>query len=315
ILEFKIIFLLLGVNGKVKSNYQAHADFLVLVFKELMATFAKEVIDTYPELIPGNIKQTSCETKREVAECILSKILDKMNKAHDESDDQVMNYSCQLLQWGVHFLSFEDTAREGDITRIIPNLKKAIPFFISHSKLSKYLVECVNYILQYEFASPLNKMRILEGSFINRRGGVGRNVEADLIQEHSVRHQKELIRGLGANKSEAAIKRITNASNLLSSIISNFDESLKVPQKGPHHTPSFNQDDVKIIRQAIEGVKPFRYTKGRTCRSFFFPSTKFEIQKATILPIITKIKERIERGLMLVETDADDEVDGIPTAD
>ncbi|KAK3100123.1 hypothetical protein FSP39_015088 [Pinctada imbricata] len=221
------------------------------------------------------------------------------------SDDYLFNYTSQLLEWGMLFLSLDDAAKEGDITRTIPHLKKCIPFFFSHSKLSKYLVECINFILQYEHASPLNKMRILEGSFVNRRGGSGMNVEADLVQEHAVRHQKELIRGLGANKTESAIKRATGASNLLSLVVGNFDRSLSVPQKSPNHTTSVNKEDVQIIRSAIESVKPLHHTPGRPCHSFHFLSPKFEVEQTSLLQVITKVKERIERGLGLVVDDDD----------
>jgi hypothetical protein len=42
------------------------------------------------------------------------------------------------------------------------------------------------------------KLRVLEGSFVNVKGGKGNNVESDLHQEHAVRNQKILIKQLGA---------------------------------------------------------------------------------------------------------------------
>lgn len=82
----------------------------------------------------------------------------------------------------------------------------SLPLFYNHSMLSKYLEECINYIINVEhYLSPMMKLRVLEGSFVNVRGGKGRNVESDLLQEHAVRNQKVLIKQLGANKSSKAI--------------------------------------------------------------------------------------------------------------
>jgi hypothetical protein len=65
--------------------------------------------------------------------------------------------------------------------------------------LSKYLVECINYIINVEhYLSTMMKLRVLEGSFVNVKGGKGNNVESDLHQEHVVRNQKILIKQLGA---------------------------------------------------------------------------------------------------------------------
>jgi hypothetical protein len=53
--------------------------------------------------------------------------------------------------------------------------------------LSKYLVECTNYIINVEhYLSPMMKLRVLEGSFVNVKGGKGNNVESDLLQEHAL---------------------------------------------------------------------------------------------------------------------------------
>ncbi|KAK3083965.1 hypothetical protein FSP39_006061 [Pinctada imbricata] len=306
-----------GVNGKVKSNFQAHSEFIILVTKELIGQQMEEVLEKHPGIIPSNIKEATLETKKKIMASIMDKFEDKFQNStqqQNSTDDFLYNYTSQLCQWGLHYLAMDDTAKEGDITRIIPNLKRCIPFFFSHSKLSKYLVECINYIVQYEHSSPMTKLRILEGSFVNRRGGIGKNVEADLVQEHSVRFQKELIRGLGSNKSEAAITRVTSASNLLSAVISNFDSSLNVKQKAPHHTVQTNPEDTRIIRDAMETLKPMKYIPGRSCQFFHFVSPKFYISPSSILPSITTIKKRIEYGLSLAdnEEEEDEMVDGLP---
>ena len=80
--------------------------------------------------------------------------------------------------------------------------KLNIPFFFAHSKLSKSLIENIDYLLKTTVIElPQIQQRLLDGSLINMDGKLGRSVETDLLLEHSVRNKKDLIRRLGAIKS------------------------------------------------------------------------------------------------------------------
>ncbi|CAG2192672.1 unnamed protein product [Mytilus edulis] len=153
-----------------------------------------------------------------------------------ESNDELFNYSTNLTIRGLHNLQMEDTMKEGDISKIIPNLKECIPIFYAHSCLSKYLFECVDYITKEPVFFLFLKNLVLEGSMVNLRGGQGNNIEANLVQEHSVRNQKELIRVLGANKTETAISAVTAAAPVISQICRNFDAEHKIPKKASRHS-------------------------------------------------------------------------------
>lgn len=85
------------------------------------------------------------------------------------------------------------------------------------------MVEHIDFVLKCEhLLSPLQRMRVLEGSFVNIYGGKGQNVESDLVQEHSVCNQKSLIKTLGANKTERAISRVTSANILVQTYVLNL---------------------------------------------------------------------------------------------
>ncbi len=101
------------------------------------------------------------------------------------------------MVWGLQILSMNDAAKEGDIDRIVPNAKANIPLFFGHSKNSQYFTECVNIVMLIDHVlSPEMRLRSLEGAFLNTKGGKGKNKEADLVQEHSIRNKKDLIRSL-----------------------------------------------------------------------------------------------------------------------
>lgn len=128
-----------------------------------------------------------------------------------------------------------DTAKEGDLNRGILNCQYSLPFFFSHSALSKYLVENIDYILKCDrMPSPLQRIRVLEGSLTNTKSGIGKNVESDLVQEHVFAAKKHIIKSIGANKTEQSISRVTRSARMLSMKLNMFKFWLKhsaEPQK------------------------------------------------------------------------------------
>lgn len=107
-----------------------------------------------------------------------------------------------------------------------------------------------------------------EGSYVNINGGQGQNVESDLTHEHSVCNQKMLIKSLGANKSENAIKRVTGAAETISNICEKFDESLNIKPKSGSHSRPLNESDQKLVSRTLRRLRPFRFTPGRKCPGF-----------------------------------------------
>lgn len=131
----------------------------------------------------------------------------------------------QFLQWYFVILTFKDAIKEGDSDRTNITLKFCIPIFFSHSILSKYLEECVDYILKTEVLLTENlAMKVRYGSFVNLTGYKGEKKAADLQKENEVLVLKELIRGLGSNKTEKAIDIITKAAPVIQDIVDNFDK-------------------------------------------------------------------------------------------
>lgn len=85
---------------------------------------------------------------------------------------------------------------------------------------------------------------------MNMSGGAGKNVEADLVQEHSVRNRKDLIRHLGANKTEKAMVRSTGAADTIAHLTSRVDEALGIRTAGSRHTYHISEEDsAKVIQQ------------------------------------------------------------------
>lgn len=61
--------------------------------------------------------------------------------------------------------------------------------------------------------SPADQGRVMDGCFVNPKGGISNNTKTDLLLEHKVRNRKDAIFGLGANKSDKNMIRATAASD------------------------------------------------------------------------------------------------------
>lgn len=148
--------------------------------------------------------------------------------SHETTDD-LQNYSIQLLMWYIHFCEFQDGIREGDPFRTNINLKRMIPFFYSHSVRSKYAVECIDYILKTEVMLPkLTAMRVRLGSFVNPHGKKGGNKPADMQQENNILVLKDVIKGLGANKTTKAMERASAAAPVVAETVEKLYEQYSV---------------------------------------------------------------------------------------
>lgn len=179
----------------------------------------------------------------------------------------VFNYCCNVCHWVLLLLNFQDVVNEGDVIRVIPTLMYCLQFFFSHSRLSKYFEECLDFILKCEYMlSPMDRMRVLEGAFANLRGGMGSNMESDLVQENYVRNQKDLIQSLGANKTEKSIDRCTRAAGMVADICESLDFALTLKKPGSKHSTPKAQKDKEVVSRSLRELRPFRVSSGRVCQ-------------------------------------------------
>ncbi len=219
----------------------------------------------------------------------------------------------KLVPVGTSLNPTHDTAKEGDIDRLLVNCKHNLPFFFSHSKLSKYFIENIDYLLKTQhLLSPRLSLRVLESSFINMKGGAGNNVESDLVQEHSVRNRKDLIRNLGANKTDKAMKRVTNAADAIATIVHNVDRALNISIQNSRHTKYISEEDVANIKRLLRNARPFNKTPGRECAGFpLVHACSFEkTDQGEMTTYLARNIQRLGRGqLVMMDNEEDVDVD------
>ncbi|XP_014667743.1 PREDICTED: LOW QUALITY PROTEIN: uncharacterized protein LOC106809250 [Priapulus caudatus] len=178
--------------------------------------------------------------------------------------DDLSNYVLQYLQWYFIMIHLSDAIHEGDVIRTNVILKEMIPFFYSHSYLSKYFVECVDYILKTEvLLPPAIGMRVRAASFVSTHGGNGNNKPTDLQKENEVKMIKELIKGLGSNKTEQSIIAVSKAAPVMMDICANFDKMLQTPKHGTTHKKRPADEDLQTLLRTLKTVNIW----GNACRT------------------------------------------------
>lgn len=176
-----------------------------------------------------------------------------------EVKDDIHDYVFQFMQWYFVVIQMKDSIKEGDIYRTNIVLKSMISFFYSHSYLSKYLTECLDYILKTEIIFPSDlALRVRAASFVNPFGGAGKNKVADLHKENQVKSLKDLIKGLGANKTEKSIVAVPKALPTINidTIVKNFDCMVNENTVKTTHKTRSRDSDIKCLLQKLQIWKP-----------------------------------------------------------
>lgn len=111
-----------------------------------------------------------------------------------KDEDDLYNYATQYLHWYSILAVFKDSIAEGNIFMINIVLKMMIPCFYGHSVLSKYFVECIDFILKTEhLLEPKLALLVRTSSLVNPSGKTGQNKPEDLEKENQVKELKKLM--------------------------------------------------------------------------------------------------------------------------
>ena len=108
--------------------------------------------------------------------------------------------------------------------------------------------------------SERETQRAIWNQTVNWKGGPGKNMEADLMQENRNNDHKAAIKAMGANKTKKAVNRATKAAGGQRQIVEIFDEQTRVSaQSSSHtHTRRSSERDEQIIQQDLRRLRPFK---------------------------------------------------------
>lgn len=223
--------------------------------------------------------------------------------------DELQNYVLNFLQWYFVIIMMKDAIREGDTNRICMLLKHMIPFFYSHSELSKYMAECIDYILKVEHTlSPKLAVRVKAASVVNPKGKLGKNKAADLQKENQVKFLKTLIRTLGANKTEKAIMSITKAAPTILAVCDNFDKMMKLKTVDKTHKTRSRDEDIGAILDKLTELSLWTFQESRVL-DLKVSDSPFDFDREKFKAVVSQTVTRLLRNLPVMESDSEAESD------
>ena len=103
--------------------------------------------------------------------------------------------------------------KEGNGKRLGTLHKQLLPLFKSMPGFNAYAIEMFINIVQNEvLPSEAESHQCIWAASANCKGGPGKNIEIDILQENRNKDIKKEIRGMGANKTDKAINRVSRAA-------------------------------------------------------------------------------------------------------
>lgn len=175
--------------------------------------------------------------------------------------------------------------------------------FYCHSELSKYLAECIDYIKKTEILlSTKMSMKVRAASFINKSGRIGKNKPADMEKENQVKLLKELIRGLGSNKTENAIVGISKAAPVIESVVHHFDEEAGICEVRTTHKSRSLESDLKVMLEKTRELDPFS-NQGRSLQSYkgINANPIYSVNKEKFHQVVLRTAQRLRRDRFLTK--------------
>ena len=185
------------------------------------------------------------------------------------ASDGVFNYALNLLRSFMVLLDCKDAVASGNGEHLATIQKQMLFYFSSVPGYNAYAIEMLVSIVQNEvLLSPRQAHQCKWAALANWNGGKDKNIEIDLLQENRNADLKELIRMMGANKTEKAIGRMSKAVGGVRKIVDVFDEQASIRRKSSAHSHRTSSRDESKILSDLHKLKPFSFVGGRSHTSF-----------------------------------------------
>ena len=131
------------------------------------------------------------------------------------------------------------------------------------SNASAYLLQS---IIKRKNGTQGDSWTICESFWWN--GGKGKNYANDLKQEHLVKCNKVILRGLCGNKTLKAVMRSTQSAYNVKMITVNFDNQTNIKPESHEHMYGDPGVDISEMVKVLRKLKPFSFNEGRKHSTF-----------------------------------------------
>lgn len=191
------------------------------------------------------------------------------NQACLDNKDFVNKYSSCLIKYFFILLDFKDAVREGNGETLATLHKVLLPYFKSLPGFNAYAIEMLISVIQNDvFLSEAEAHHCMWASTANWKGGVGKNIEIDLLQENRNKDIKKSIKTMGPNKTDKAIDRSSRASGGERHTVQNFDHQVGKTNPSSSHSHKSSEIDEGILLNDLRELKPFDSIPNRKHDSF-----------------------------------------------
>lgn len=304
------------VTSDVKKAVDANLEFLDTVTKGHILASACRILgitklDSELQLPPGIVPEKQPGYVRRIASQVVEEctLIDAFGEVA-ETNDHVYNYARVLCHYGTLVLEFRDAVKEGDGERVFRCWRVLLPHFLA-SQRTKYSLEALRLQFQVRaILSPQLAHQILWDRFVNTRGGLGRNIQCDLYNEHIVKLIKHIIISMGANLTEQALQRAARSVSTLHTVCKKFDQGSGVPVTTSAHSTKKDKADVEKVVVSVLTNDLLQIIPGRKHSAFkdihLNPLWKWDKQKA-IAWIERKKKDFIKHKSITEEVAEEDE--------
>ncbi len=188
-----------------------------------------------------------------------------------KSKDDMHNYQCSFLEYGMIQMNFQDAITEGDGGRVYRSWKFMLPYLRMDGPASrKYALEGLYLIVQESaLLSQRDAHRLIWNRFHKAKSGMGGNIPLDMALEHYNLLIKTILRKLGSNVTNVkALDRRIKALTANKTLIDNFDgECGVIKRSGKHFARSVDKDLKKLVNQLIS-EKAMEFVPGRAYKVF-----------------------------------------------
>ena len=162
----------------------------------------------------------------------------------------------------------KDSCAEGDGDRNNINKKRLLLYLKSPNSFTKYSIEMFTSIAQIKAIVSEEMAKWLTwGRFVNWHGGEGKNIAND-AQEICNDSSKDVVKGMGANKTTKVILRASQSSAGVHEIKWSFDKPINIHWVSQTHSARSSVEDELMILQDLTKLRPFRVVSGR-CHAHF----------------------------------------------
>lgn len=233
------------------------------------------VDDNLPPQIISDLKQSSTQNRQSCFNRIIHSMLNKFvylpNNPGERTPvanqpDGIFSYAQEVLTYGLMYLEFEDSIKEGDGPRVIRCWKFFLPIFKSSNR-TKYALEAVKLLINLQMLPERLQQQIIWSRFVNTSGKAAENKPCDLHMEHLNRTAKEEL-GQHSHLNPKSVNRIGNCVGLFQNVCKQFDIVTGAHQSSGKHVRASDETDLKKIVHQLHISKVFQTIPNRCHASF-----------------------------------------------